>query len=31
MEFNNALPNVIQTWGEGNEAALQIRSVNVWQ
>lgn len=31
MEFNNALPTVIQTWGEGNEAALQIRSVNVWQ
>lgn len=31
MEFNNALPSVIQTWGAGNEAALQIRSVNVWQ
>lgn len=31
LDFNNALPSVVQSWGAGNEAALQIRSVNVWQ
>lgn len=31
QDFNNALPSIVETWGEGNDAALQIRSVNVWQ
>jgi len=32
QDFNNALhTTVLPTWGAGNDAALQIRSVKVWQ
>ena len=31
LDFNNNLDAITQTWGEGNDSGLQIRSVKVWQ
>jgi beta-glucanase (GH16 family) len=30
-DFNDALPEIVKTWGQGNDAGLQIKSVNVWK